>query len=89
MADSGHRSAQCIAPGCERRREVAGYCAKHYQQVRRHGRLTPEREYGRLGAHCRAEDCQETPVAKGYCMRHYQQMRRSGPVQAGKNRQAG
>ena len=80
MADSGHRSAQCIAPGCERRREVAGYCAKHYQQVRRHGRLTPEREYlcGSLTQECKVSGCTNTWVAKGYCHRHYQQIRRHG-----------
>ena len=36
---------QCQAADCDRTARTAGYCPRHYQQVRRHGRLTPEREY--------------------------------------------
>jgi hypothetical protein len=34
----------CLAGGCRCPARTAGYCPTHYQQVRRHGRLTPERE---------------------------------------------
>ncbi|NKB68181.1 MAG: hypothetical protein GKR89_14060 [Candidatus Latescibacteria bacterium] len=47
------------------------YCFRHYQQVRRYGRLTPERErvYGRTG--CRIPGCQEKHASQGLCRRHY------------------
>lgn len=68
----------CAAPGCQRDARTAGYCPKHYQQVRRHGRLTPEREYQTRGHKCHVPDCDKQQIAKGLCFRHYQQMRRYG-----------
>ena len=68
----------CSAEDCEEEARTAGFCPRHYQQVRRHGRLTPEREYGRRGGECRVVSCDEEQVAKGYCFRHYQQVRRYG-----------
>lgn len=68
----------CKAPNCDREARTAGYCPRHYQQLRRHGRLTPEREYHRRGTRCRVDYCDGSPVAKEYCFRHYQQIRRYG-----------
>ena len=70
----------CRAPGCVREARTCGYCPRHYQQVRRHGRLTPEREYEPRGAHCTVRGCDSAQVAKGYCFRHYQQVRRYGKL---------
>jgi hypothetical protein len=69
---------RCRAGGCDRQARTAGYCPRHYQQVRRWGRLTPEREYRRREGCCQVEQCGESQVAKGYCGRHYQQVRRWG-----------
>ena len=68
----------CQAPGCRREARTAGFCPRHYQQMRRHGRLTPEREYQSRGPACTAEQCDKPQVAKGLCFRHYQQVRRYG-----------
>ena len=68
----------CKAEGCEYMARTNGYCPRHYQQIRRHGRLTPEREYHKRGTYCIVEQCQEPQIAKGYCFRHYQQIRRYG-----------
>ncbi|MBN98935.1 MAG: hypothetical protein CME16_06760 [Gemmatimonadetes bacterium] len=68
----------CKAETCGDRARTSGYCPRHYQQIRRHGRLTPEREYDKRGAHCNCETCNDVPIAKGYCFRHYQQVRRYG-----------
>ena len=68
----------CRAHNCEQGERTAGYCPRHYQQVRRHGRLTPEREYGHRQGLCKAEDCSQAEVARGFCFRHYQQVRRYG-----------
>ena len=59
---------------------TAGYCPKHYQQLRKYGRLTPEREYQKRGPVCHAPGCPDPPVAKGHCSRHYQQLRRNGKL---------
>ena len=68
----------CRAPGCGGPARTAGFCPRHYQQTRRHGRLTPEREYCSRGECCTAHGCDKPQVAKGLCFRHYQQMRRHG-----------
>ena len=68
----------CVAQDCSRPARTAGYCPRHYQQVRRHGRLTPEREYKKRGTQCSVANCQEPQIAKEYCFRHYQQLRRYG-----------
>ena len=72
------RSETCRAPECGQAARTSGYCPKHYQQVRRHGRLTPEREYRSRGGVCRVGDCHKLQIAKGVCFRHYQQIRRYG-----------
>ena len=68
----------CKAPGCTRPARTKDYCPRHYQQVRSHGRLTPEREHRRNAEDCLVSGCESPPVAKGYCYRHYQQIRRHG-----------
>ena len=68
----------CKAEGCGREAKTCGYCPRHYQQVRRHGRLTPEREYQKRGSQCKVESCRQVQIARGFCFRHYQQMRRYG-----------
>ena len=76
LADAPH--PLCKAGQCDRSAVTIGYCSRHYQQIRRHGRLTPEREYGKRGARCAVGYCEATPIARGYCFRHYQQIRRHG-----------
>ena len=81
MGDSafeGKWQLVCKAETCQEIARTNGYCPRHYQQVRRHGRLTPEREYDKRGTRCNCENCDESPIAKGYCFRHYQQIRRYG-----------
>ena len=34
----------CLVPDCKNKALSKGYCPKHYQQIRKHGRLTPEKE---------------------------------------------
>lgn len=70
----------CQAPGCERLALTRGHCARHYQQLRRWGRLIPEREYHHRGERCTVQHCQAPQAAKGYCFRHYQQVRRHGQL---------
>ena len=70
--------AVCRAEACDAEARTAGFCPRHYQQIRRHGRLTPEREYRKRSGDCRVIDCNEGQIAKGYCFRHYQQVRRYG-----------
>ena len=70
----------CQAPSCERLALTRGYCSRHYQQLRRCGRLIPDREYGHRSERCSVDHCQAPQVAKGYCFRHYQQVRRHGQL---------
>jgi len=68
----------CRAHNCDQEARTAGHCPRHYQQIRRHGRLTPEREYGHRQGKCKAEGCDQAEIARGHCFRHYQQVRRYG-----------
>jgi len=71
----------CGAPNCDQQAVSAGYCPRHYQQTRRYGRLTPEREYAVSTAkqrYCSVSGCEELHISKGFCYRHYQQIRRHG-----------
>lgn len=70
LAKEGN-ALRCEAPSCEQVARTVGYCPRHYQQVRRHGRLTPEREriYGRTA--CQIDQCQGKHFAQGYCKKHY------------------
>ena len=77
-ASPGKQCKVCEALNCERQAYTGGYCSRHYQQIRRNGRLTPEREYSKRGHYCKAASCQEPQAARGYCFRHYQQVRRHG-----------
>ena len=79
----------CRAGACKQEAKTGGYCPKHYQQLRRHGRLTPEREYAKRGEACSVENCSEAPIAKGYCFRHYQQVRRYGRLTPEREREYG
>ena len=71
-------ATHCKASRCSRRAHTTGLCSRHYQQVRRHGRLTPEREYHPRGEVCIVEGCPKPQIARGLCYRHYQQVRRHG-----------
>ena len=79
----------CIAHYCDKAARTAGYCPRHYQQIRRHWRLTPEREYGQREGICQAVECQHVEVARGYCFRHYQQIRRYGRLTPEREREYG
>ena len=79
----------CRAESCRQEAKTGGYCPKHYQQLRRHGRLTPEREYHKRGTKCLVEKCADTPIAKGFCFRHYQQVRRNGRLTPEREREYG
>lgn len=78
----GQLNPACRVPDCERTAQTAGYCPRHYQQVRRHGRLTPELEYRARQQSgpilCQVPGWEEKSVARSYCARHYQQIRRHG-----------
>ena len=74
----GHWRPICRAEDCDAEVRTAGLCPRHYQQIRRHGRLTPEREYSKRNGSCLINGCGESQVAKSYCFRHYQQVRRYG-----------
>ncbi|MEC2463837.1 hypothetical protein P9X10_02820 [Bacillus cereus] len=61
---------QCKASGCSSVSHSKGYCNKHYLQIWRHKKLTPELERMRVD-HCLVEDCPNKVSAKGYCPKHY------------------
>ena len=67
----------CTIENCENQHYAKGYCRKHYIQIQRYGRLTPETEKGRHGV-CIVEGCNNKHKAQGYCSKHYQQVHKHG-----------
>lgn len=67
----------CSATDCEARHYAKGYCKKHYAQILRHGKLTPERERGAVRV-CLVEGCGRTDTIKFYCRKHARQLRVHG-----------
>jgi len=61
----------CAAPNCERKSVIISHCHKHYMQIRRHGKLTPEKEHTPQIGLCNVPSCIRNKVTKGYCGSHY------------------
>ncbi len=80
---------KCMAPNCGNDARTNGYCPKHYRQIRRYGRLTPEREYSARPDACSVPGCGKRVIAKMLCFKHYQQVRRYGRLRPDKERTYG
>ena len=79
----------CNVPGCEAKNYARGggfarLCKRHYTQIDRHGRLTPERDRGRPPGPCAAPKCEQTAAicprgaTARYCLKHARQVRTHG-----------
>ncbi|MHC4661733.1 MAG: hypothetical protein ACYS8W_08590 [Planctomycetota bacterium] len=71
------KSSECLVAGCGQPFYAKGYCNRHYTQVLRHGRLTPEKERGKVKI-CQAPGCARTDCIGDYCKKHYRQIRKHG-----------
>jgi hypothetical protein len=67
------RDRGCKAKGCEQRHYAKGFCKKHWTQVARHGKLTPESERGVVRV-CKAKGCGRTDTIRWYCRKHARQI---------------
>jgi len=79
----------CSAELCSHDFYAKGYCKRHYTQILRHGRLTPERERGNDKT-CSAATCDRK--AKGYlpyCRKHARQIKRHGRLTPEREKQYG
>lgn len=74
--------SNCVVDGCENQAKHKGYCIKHYKQMLKHGRLTPEREHRHYtpSSKCEAKGCQNKPSKRGYCGKHYGQLMQFGKI---------
>lgn len=68
---------KCTVKRCDLRHYAKDYCKKHYAQVLRHGKLTPDRERGAVRV-CKAEGCGRTDTIRWYCRKHARQLRVHG-----------
>ena len=67
----------CSVDGCDIQSRTRGYCARHYKQILRHERLTPDREHRTW---CRIEGCDKPHKARGYCSSHYIELISHGEI---------
>ncbi|AFQ29928.1 hypothetical protein P4493_05235 [Bacillus thuringiensis] len=63
----------CKEIDCHSKVRAKGYCAKHYTQIQRHGRVTPEKEKLQNGGICKIEGCNQKLRSRGLCSSHYYQ----------------
>src|SRR4051794_31623494 len=68
------KERKCAVGSCEARHYAKEYCKKHYTQILRHGKLTPDRERG-VVRECKAQGCDRTDTIKWYCRKHARQIR--------------
>lgn len=66
----------CNVNNCDNKHRRNGFCEKHDEQVKIHGRLTPEREHGAIKI-CKVENCGRKGINKGYCAKHSSQIKRN------------
>jgi hypothetical protein len=71
------KHGECRVPGCGRAHYSRGYCKRHYTQVSRHGRTTPERERGKARL-CNAPGCTRADCSGDYCRKHARQIKVHG-----------
>lgn len=79
---------KCSVRDCENKHYAKAYCKKHYTQVARHGRLTPERERGVVRV-CLVEGCERTDTIGQYCRKHARQIRTHGRLTPEREHQMG
>jgi hypothetical protein len=79
---------KCSARDCEAKHYAKGYCKKHYTQIARHGRLTPETERGVIRV-CIVEGCERTDTIGQYCRKHARQIRTHGRLTPDREHQMG
>lgn len=71
----------CSVEGCNGKVNAKGMCDKHYRQVKKHGKIMPDRTVYKEGTKCIVEGCDCTKIlAKGMCNKHYKQMYRHGKI---------
>lgn len=80
---------RCDAPGCPATEHYAlKCCKKHWTQLLRHGRYTPERERGAV-RNCGAKGCERRASVSGHCRRHARQVRKHGMLMPQLEREIG
>jgi hypothetical protein len=77
MASEGRVLRGCSVESCPFVHYGRSYCKKHYTQVLRYGRLTPELERGVVRT-CEVEGCGRRDTIHGHCRRHARQIRLHG-----------
>lgn len=73
----------CAADGCNRHAHRNGFCIKHYESLRKYGRLEPIR-IKNAGRQCAVIDCDRPAQKRGWCIDHYLRWQRHGEPTAGR-----
>jgi hypothetical protein len=67
----------CQVSGCSGKHYVKNYCHKHYEQIKKHGKIMPDRIKYTI---CQVPGCLGKHFGKGYCSKHYDQVRKHGKI---------
>lgn len=68
----------CKVEGCKGKYFAKGYCNRHYNQIRNHGKIF--KTYLDKPSLCQVEGCEIKIKALGYCNKHWLQMKRYGKI---------
>ena len=70
----------CKIENCEGKHHARGLCSKHYQKVRKEGKLEKHERQSRQVNPCSVSGCKEKYHCKGYCLNHYRRWQRNGDL---------
>lgn len=73
--DMSNGNRPCSAEGCDQPQYGRGLCAKHYQRVRRHGRIDLPAKQPKPSALCMVDECVEPVRCRSLCAYHYRRWR--------------
>ena len=69
----------CKVENCNRPHHGLGFCKRHYNQIKRNGRIIDD-EIIKRDSICKVDGCDEPHKGLGYCNRHYQQWKKYGYI---------
>lgn len=72
-----NKGKKCLVVGCQSNAFCKGYCSKHYQQIKFHGKIK-EKEELYIDKFCKNLGCSKPVFAKGLCQNCYTKSRQHG-----------
>ena len=77
--ESTKKKKVCQVENCDAPMRKCGYCARHYEQIRRNGKVI-ETYFDKLSTTCKVKDCYTKIYSNELCKKHHNQMEQYGKI---------